>query len=381
MLSAARRRAYLLFRSDGMKRRKASVVLLSLALSLLCTGCKDQEEGSSQPDAVADSKSKETEYISYKTVADNYEAKLPSDWIRTLNGNKLTVTEAHSGTYISIEREDYFPEINSYSSEYLAYSLKSEGTTLQSFTKENGKELKLILSYTVNNSPIIEYKYVIWNYESVYYICYVTSPKYESQFMPIYKTVYESFKTLKEEKQITNGYQCIYNEDLGLSLEYPLNWSFSSEGNGFSVDNPNTKSSILFEIADPIPEFKNYTKLDYNDIIQSFAKGASLVSFENTGATMAGTAYATAEGQKYIIENVLIDNGSYTAVITYLASSAYAQSDESVYRTMLDSIRYYRTPQQDEPQSDSESDQEAPDSTETSDTDNTSDNHDTENTE
>lgn len=346
-----------------MRLKRPAALCMSLLLACSCAGCGEGQTDSSQPAAVVDSDAKDPEYIAYKTIADNYETQLPSAWIQSLDGDKLTVTEAHTGTYITIKREDYYPEINNYNADSLAASLKAEGTTLQSFAKENGREIKLIMSYTVNNAPITEYKYVTWNYESIYYISYVTAPKYEDQFMDTYKTVYESFKTVKGEKSITDGYQCIYNDSLGLSLEHPLSWSFSVNGNGFIVTNPNTKSSITFETTDPIPDFKDFTKLDYNDIIQSFAKGASLVNFENLGDTMSGTAYATVDGQKYIIENVLIDNGSYTAVITYLASSAYAQSDETAYRTMLDSIRYYRTPQQDESQNGSENEQDISEST------------------
>ena len=324
-----------------MKTKVIAVLLAALAVFPLLTGCNNED---SVPAPSSEMSENEPKYIPYKTVLGNYEVQLPSDWVQSVDGNNICVTESNTGSYIVVKREDYFPAINLYSQDYLARSFQQDGTTLQSYAKEKGNVLKIIISYTTNNVPITEYKYIVWSYDAVYYINYVAESKNSDTFLETYQTVYQSFKNIKEEQSITEGYACAYNEGYNMSLEYPINWDYAAKGNGFTITNTSTTSSITLETAQAIPNFSEYTQLDYNQILQSFAQGSSLTSFKNTGGTIYASAYYAQETQKYLIENVLIDNGSYTLIITYVSPSSYSQMDESTFSHMLDSIKYYNEP-------------------------------------
>lgn len=332
-----------------MTRRLAAFALIvSLIFTTLLTGCKKDD---SVPSPTSDVSSQtEQSLIPYKTILGNYEVKLPSDWLQETDKSNIRVTESNTGSYITIIKEDYFPAINNYNQDYLAQTFQREGTTLQSYAKEKGNVLKIIISYTTNNVPITEYKYMLWSYESVYYINYIAETKYSEQFIDIYQKVYQSFSNIKEEKTIPEGYACTYNEGCNMSIEYPTSWAFSSSGSGFTVSNSNTTSSITVETAQVIPDFKEYTQIDYNQILQSFAQGASLTSFKNTGETIYGSAYYAQDNQKYVIENVLADNGTYTLILTFVSPSSNSQMDEGAFAHMLESIVYYNPaePQQTE---------------------------------
>lgn len=330
-------------------RRKFIIFLCSLVIVSGLSGCKGND--SSVPEPTAESSSqKEADYIPYKSLAGNYEIKLPSEWVQTTEGDNMTVTERNTGTYISVIREDYFPEVNNFSQDYLLQKFQNEGTTLQSYAKETGNHIKLVISYTTNNMPITEYKFIMWTYNSVYYINYIAPTKYAEQFMDTYKTVYQSFALVKDEPAITEGYNCMYNEDAQMSIEYPNNWDIKGNTSNFTITNPQTKSAITFEILDPIPNFKDYTQIEYNDIIQSFAEGAALNSFKNTGNTIYGSAYYVQDKQRFFIDNVLIDNTDYTVIVTFVASSSYAQMDAPTFEKMLGSIKYFENPEPQQPQ-------------------------------
>ena len=83
-------------------RRKFIIFLCSLVIVAGCvSGCKGND--SSVPEPTAESSSqKEEDYIPYKSLAGNYEIKLPSEWVQTTEGNNMTVTERNTGTYISV---------------------------------------------------------------------------------------------------------------------------------------------------------------------------------------------------------------------------------------------------------------------------------------
>ena len=168
--------------------------------------------------------------------------------------------------------------------------------------------------------------------------------------MDTYKTVYQSFALVKDEPAITEGYNCMYNEEAQMSIEYPNNWDIKGNTSNFTITNPQTKSAITFEIVDPIPNFKDYTQIEYNDIIQSFAEGAALNSFKNTGNTIYGSAYYVQDKQRFLIDNVLIDNTDYTVIVTFVASSSYAQMDAPTFEKMLGSIKYFEQPEPQQPQ-------------------------------
>lgn len=321
--------------------RKIISLILSLVTLLTLVGCNKSDKSSVQ--AVPDSSDaeKEIQYIDYSDLSLNFSAQVPDDWIQSLSGNQFTITERHTGTYISVVREDYFPEINNYSQESMAQMYNGQGLSLQSFVKETGNSIKVIVSYTTNNIPITEYKYIYWTYDAIYSVNYLVETKYKELYMDVFEKVYSSFKLQTEEKCVSEGYVCIYNPASKLSIEYPINWTYSSLSTGFSVTNQSTQSTVYVEIVDPLEQFDEYTQVDYLSIMQSLASGSSLSSFANKDGKMYGEAFVTNGTRKYWIENVLFDCKTYTLSVTYFSASDYTSVDEAVFAYMLETVTHY----------------------------------------
>lgn len=319
--------------------------LIAAFITCLCvfifTGCSMKNESSLPEVSDVTATQGVSEYIPYSNIQLNYRISVPSNWIQTLNNGEFTLTDQKSGAYISVWREDYFPGINSFTEKYLADYYARDGASLQSYVKESGNEIKVIASSTKNNVPVTEYKYVYWTYSSVYYISYVAETSKEEVLYPIFEMVYSSFELINQEPTIKEGYSCIYNRNIGLSIEYPLNWEYKSSADGFNITNNASGSSITLSVIDPIEQFKELTEIEYSKMIQNIVSGASLTSFSNTGAEIYGNAFYADKTGKYMIENVLVDNKTYTLALTFVSLSDYTSIDEPVFHAMLDSIRYY----------------------------------------
>lgn len=320
--------------------QKIILYIVTFVCCITLAGCgKPEQSNVSEQSSVSEPVQQVS--IPYSDLSLNISVKIPSEWVQTLEGNKFTITEKNTGTYISIIRENYYPEINNQSQDSLAQSYNAQGVSLQSFVKETGNCIKLIASYTTNNIPITEYKYIYWTYDAIYTISYVVETKLKEEFMDEFEEVYTSFKLQKEEVSVSEGYTCIYNPSSKISIEYPVNWKFEAISSGFSVTNQNTQSLIYIENLKPIEKFSEYTQVDYVPLMQSLVSGSSLSSFLNKGDTIYGEAFATSGTTKIWIENILIDKKTYTLSFTFLSVSDYTSVDEPIYAYMLDTIRFY----------------------------------------
>lgn len=315
------------------------LIILS-CLTILSVGCSS---GNNLPLPEEYSEVSVADYYDFSSLSSNFETEFPYNWVQVSDDSSVTITESKTGSYISILRETYYPEINTYSPEVIASVYSAEGSNLQHYSKPAGNQLDVIISYTRNNVPITEYKHMIWTYKAVYYINYVSETRFSEQFLNMYERVCDTFLLLDQEETIQDDYECSYNSSFGVSIEYPVKWKYSDENAGFSVTNEQTGSVVYVEIASAIPEFNDLSQLDYyNNILKNVANDVSMTSYTNNGTAIQGDGYYTYGARKFLVSNILYDNTDYTLSVTYVSSADYAAMDREVFEIMLNSIRYYR---------------------------------------
>lgn len=278
--------------------------------------------------------------IVYEDTSIGFSCKVPSDWERIDEGDKIRFIHRASGTAVRIETSNYYPSINNESGETLSEKITEEGYTFMSFNRYSTHAYEAVYQ-DKKNSTFDYIEDTIWDRDTIAKVTFIVNDSYYEKMENTMNTVLSS-AAFNSTRQIPDDAYLYYSEAGSFEFGVPNGWTLGIADNSYVATDPNTGSFLTVMLSQNDKSAGDIDMLDMSEIMKQNKSGYMLKSFDAADDMAIGTATYTSDGTQMMLVQYIFSQGGYWYYLSFtyqegIYDTSAIQECAGLFRSFLSS--------------------------------------------
>lgn len=281
------------------------------------------------------------EMTSFTDSVTGFTMNVPASWTKVTMDGCPTFIHRASASSVQIQVQDYYPQINSVTTESVSASLSQDEFTLLDFYWVDSSSYVSTYTGSSASGTISDYiELVYFDRSHIITVLYTIPDEYYSRLSDTISTSIDSISWTPADP-IPDGYRLYYNEFGNFEFATPLDWVSAIQNGAYYAQDSVTGAVLTVAVYESNTNYSNVTQMDYAAYASQGRSNFLLSSFSADDNLLYADGSYTANGQQMYFIQYRIANGSYEYSISFECPASTYQSAVDAINTSVEYFRYF----------------------------------------